>query len=70
MKEAKTMADPNTNKGDINLIQYGALCHQVEELDRKICHMEKQLERLVMLANKSQGALWIGMTNGTPYLRC
>ena len=56
------MAESRENNKDINLVQYGSLCHQVMEMERKIDKMESQLEQLVSLANKSQGGLWIGMS--------
>lgn len=45
----------------IDPVQYGVLCQRVQDMGKKIDKMEKQLEELVALANKSRGGLWFGM---------
>jgi len=47
---------------DVNPVNYGALCQQVHEMDRKVDKMERQLEQLLELANRGKGGLWFGMT--------
>jgi len=52
------MADGN----EINLVKYGVLWQKVQDMDRKVDKMERQLEELLALANRSKGGLWIGMS--------
>ena len=46
----------------INLVKYGVLWQRVQDMDKKMDKMERQLEELVALANKSKGGLWLGMS--------
>jgi hypothetical protein len=46
----------------IDPVQYGVLCQRVQDMGKKIDKMEKQLEELIALANKSRGGLWLGMS--------
>lgn len=48
--------------GDIDPVRYGVLWQRVQEMDRKVDKMERQLEALLALANQSKGGLWMGMT--------
>jgi hypothetical protein len=57
MLEAEVMAD-----GEIDLVKYGVLWQKVQDMDRKVDKMERQLEELLALANRSKGGLWIGMS--------
>jgi hypothetical protein len=57
MLEADVMAD-----GEIDLVKYGVLWQKVQDMDRKVDKMERQLEELLALANRSKGGLWIGMS--------
>ena len=52
------MADGN----EIDLVKYGVLWQKVHDMDRKVDKMERQLEELLALANRSRGGLWIGMS--------
>jgi hypothetical protein len=47
---------------DFDPIKYGVLWQRVQEMDRKVDKMERQLEELLALANKSKGGFWMGMT--------
>lgn len=47
---------------EIDPVKYGVLWQRVQEMDRKVDKMERQLEELVALANKSKGGLWFGMS--------
>jgi hypothetical protein len=58
MLEADIMADGN----EIDLVKYGVLWQKVQDMDRKVDKMERQLEELLALANRSKGGLWIGMS--------
>jgi hypothetical protein len=58
MLEADVMADGN----EIDLVKYGVLWQKVQDMDRKVDKMERQLEELLALANRSKGGLWIGMS--------
>lgn len=48
-------------EAEIDPIKYGVLWERVQTMDKKIDKMERQLEELVALANKSKGGLWAGM---------
>ena len=52
------MADGN----EIDLVKYGVLWQKVQDMGRKVDKMERQLEELLALANRSKGGLWIGMS--------
>lgn len=43
-------------------VKYGALWQKVQEMDKKFDKMERQLEELLALANRSKGGIWIGMS--------
>jgi hypothetical protein len=43
-------------------VRYGVLWERVQNMDRKIDKMEKELTELLALANKSRGGFWAGMT--------
>jgi hypothetical protein len=58
MLEADVMADGN----EIDLVKYGVLWQKVQDMDRKVDKMERQLEELLALANKGKGGLWLGMS--------
>ena len=46
----------------IDLVKYRVLWQRVQDMDKKMDKMERQLEELVALANKSKGGLWLGMS--------
>ena len=46
---------------EIDPVRYGALWQRVENLNDKIDRMERQMEQLLDMANRSKGALWIGI---------
>lgn len=46
----------------IDLVKYGVLWQKVQDMDKKMDKVERQLEELVALANKGRGGLWFGMT--------
>jgi hypothetical protein len=48
--------------GEIDPVKYGVLWQRVQDMDKKMDKMERQLEELVALANRSKGGLWFGMT--------
>lgn len=48
--------------GEIDPIKYGVLWQKVQDMDKKVDKMERQLEELLELANKSKGGFWMGMT--------
>lgn len=47
---------------EIDPVKYGVLWERVQNMDKKIDKMERQLEELVALANKGKGGFWAGMT--------
>ena len=52
------MADGN----EIDLVKYGVLWQKVQDMDKKVDKMERNVEELLALANKGKGGLWLGMT--------
>jgi hypothetical protein len=42
-------------------VRYGAMWQKVQDLDRKMDKMERQIEKLLEMANKSKGGMWAGM---------
>ena len=58
MLESDVMAEGN----EIDLVKYGVLWQKVQDMDKKMDKVERQLEELVALANKGRGGLWFGMT--------
>ena len=50
-----------TTEIEIDPIKYGVLWERVQTMDKKIDKMERQLEELVALANRSKGGFWMGM---------
>jgi hypothetical protein len=57
MMEAEVMAD-----GEIDLVKYGVLWQKVQDMDKKVDKMERNVEELLALANKGRGGFWMGMT--------
>jgi len=47
---------------DIDLFKYGQLVAQVDAMERKIDKLEKGMEELLELANRSKGSLWAIMS--------
>jgi hypothetical protein len=58
MLEAQVMADGN----EIDLVKYGVLWQKVQDMDKKVDKMERNVEELLALANKGRGGFWMGMT--------
>ncbi len=48
--------------GEIDPVKYGVLWERVQAMDRKVDKMERQIDQLLELANKSKGGFWMGMT--------
>ena len=48
--------------GEIDPVKYGVLWQRVTDMDKKIDKMERQIEELLALANRSKGGFWMGMT--------
>ena len=50
------------DRTEIDPVKYGVLWQRVQDMDKKMDKVERQLEELVALANKSKGGLWFGMS--------
>ena len=50
------------DSGEIDPVRYGVLWQKVQDMDKKVDKMERQLEELLALANKGKGGFWMGMT--------
>jgi len=48
--------------GEIDPVKYGVLWQKVQDMDKKMDKMERQVEELLALANKGRGGFWMGMT--------
>ena len=46
---------------EIDPVKYGVLWQRVQDMTKKLDKMEKQVDQLLELANKSQGGFWFGM---------
>jgi hypothetical protein len=48
------------NDHQIDIFKYGQLVATVDSLEKKIDKLEKSVEQLCELANKSKGGMWAG----------
>ena len=48
--------------GEIDPVKYGVLWQKVQEMDKKVDKLERNIEELLALANKSKGGFWFGMS--------
>jgi hypothetical protein len=46
----------------IDLVRYGVLWQKVQDMDKKVDKLERNIEELLALANKGKGGLWFGMS--------
>ena len=46
---------------EIDPVKYGVLWQKVQDMDKKMDKMERQMEQLLDMANRSKGALWLGI---------
>ena len=58
MLETDVMIEGN----EIDLVKYGVLWQKVQDMDKKVDKMERNVEELLALANKGRGGFWMGMT--------
>ena len=47
--------------GEIDPVKYGVLWERVQNMDKKMDRMEKQMEQLLDMASRSKGAIWLGI---------
>lgn len=47
---------------EIDPVQYGVLWQKVQDMDKKMDKLERNVEALIELANKSKGGFWFGMS--------
>jgi len=60
MLETETMLQEQQE--GIDLVKYGVLWQKVQDMDKKVDKMERNVEELLALANKGKGGLWFGMS--------
>lgn len=48
--------------GEIDPVKYGVLWQRVQDMDKKMDKMERQIDQLLELANQGKGGLWFGMS--------
>lgn len=60
MVETETMLQEQQE--GIDLVKYGVLWQKVQDMDKKVDKMERNVEELLALANKGKGGLWFGMS--------
>ena len=58
MQESDFMSSNN----EISLVKYGVLWQKVQDMDRKVDKLERNIDELLALANKSRGGFWLGMS--------
>ena len=46
---------------EIDPVKYGALWQKVQDMDKKMDKMERQMELLLDMASRSKGAIWLGI---------
>lgn len=46
---------------EIDPVRYGVLWQKVQDMDKKMDKMERQMEQLIDMASRSKGALWLGI---------
>ena len=46
---------------EIDPVKYGVLWQKVQDMDKKMDKMERQMEQLLDMASRSKGALWLGI---------
>ena len=49
------------HENQVDMFKYGQLVATVDALEKKIDKLEKSVEYLCELANKSKGGMWAGM---------
>ena len=52
--------------GEIDPVKYGVLWQKVQDMDKKMDKMERQIDQLIDMANRSKGALWLGIGIWSP----
>ena len=50
-----------SDEHQVDMFKYGQLVATVDSLEKKIDKLEKSVENLCELANKSKGGMWAGM---------
>ena len=51
----------NLENGEIDPVKYGVLWQKVQDMDKKMDKVERQIELLLDMASRSKGALWVGI---------
>jgi hypothetical protein len=51
----------NLENGEIDPVKYGVLWQKVQDMDKKMDKVERQIEQLLDMASRSKGALWVGV---------
>ena len=46
---------------EIDPVKYGVLWQKVQDMDKKMDKMERQMEQLLDMASRSKGAIWLGI---------
>ena len=49
------------DSAEIDPVKYGVLWQKVQDMDKKMDKMERQMEQLLDMASRSKGALWLGI---------
>ena len=45
-------------EAEIDPVKYGVLWQKVQDMDKKMDKMERQMEQLLDMASRSKGAIW------------
>ena len=46
---------------EIDPVRYSVLWQKVQDMDKKMDKMERQMEQLLDMASRSKGAIWFGI---------
>ena len=46
---------------EIDPVRYGVLWQKVQDMDKNMDKMERQMEQLLDMASRSKGAIWFGI---------
>ena len=46
---------------EIDPVKYWVLWQKVQDMDKKMDKMERQMEQLLDMASRSKGAIWLGI---------
>ena len=49
------------DSAEIDPVKYGVLWQKVQDMDKKMDKMERQMDMLISMADRSKGVIWVGL---------